>query len=181
VNEQIVIARRYAHAFLNVFIESLSNNDLTNIEQAIDFFTKHKQLIALLKVPHIDTQQKSDALEYILLKIYHLPESFKKLVSLLVSQKRAYYILEVLIQLNEYYQIYKNIEYFQIKSSHQLEQKELELLEQFLKEQTEAIIIYKYEIDPDLIAGIRMQSNTLLWEYSIQKQLNALTHQLKQG
>ena len=40
--------------------------------------------------------------------------------------------------------------------------------------QTAATNLYAYSIDTDLIAGVRIQSDTLLWEYSIDKQLRKL-------
>ena len=61
-----------------------------------------------------------------------------------------------------------------ISSSHDITQQDLDAIERFLVNQTGLSIIYTYAIDKKLIAGIRLQSNTLLWECSINKQLTQI-------
>lgn len=175
MTQELLIAKKYAQAFLNVFFSSLSDTDMNRVQKAIDFFATHRQLLALLKVPHIDSQEKMRALEQVLIVTYELPPVFKQLIAVVVQQKRAFYILEILKYLKEIYQHCKHIQVFQIRSSNTLEQAELDVLQKFLARKTGQIIFYTQRLDPSLIAGIRMQSDQLLWEYSIKKQLAGMS------
>ena len=60
---------------------------------------------------------------------------------------------------------------FSVLSAHDLDKKELTTIQHFLEEKTKKTIIYNHKINKDLIAGIRLLSNTLLWEHSIAQQL----------
>lgn len=173
--EYSLLAKKYAQAFFNLHKNSINENDLNKLTQIVDFFKKNKRLIALLKVPHINEKDKIAALQDILINQYKLPVQFLELITVLVQQKRAWYIPEVLLQLNELYQKHALIESFVITSSHQLDENQLSFLQKFLKKITGHTIIYRYTIDPSLIAGIRMKSNHLLWEYSIAQQLRNLS------
>ena len=171
-----LIAKRYAQAFLNLFIDDLTDADFIQVQHSIAFFSQNRPLLALLKVPHIQAEQKIAALEQVLITNYKLPEAFKKLITLLVHNKRAALILETLEQLKKLYRAHQNIEFYKISSSHVLNDDELKILQKFLAQKTGRTIFYTYTIDPNLIAGIRMQSNERLWEYSIKKQLASLSH-----
>ena len=63
---------------------------------------------------------------------------------------------------------------FNIKSSHKLTQEQIDSLKTFLTEKTGKKIIYQTHVDKKLITGIRLQSDELLWEQSIKKQLRSL-------
>ena len=54
MNDEILIAKRYAQAFLNVF--ALHADDLSKINQAIQFFRSASEVLSLLKVPLLDAR-----------------------------------------------------------------------------------------------------------------------------
>lgn len=172
-----LIAKRYAQAFLNLSINDLTDADFINVQHAIVFFSQNRPLLALLKVPHIKSEEKIAALQQVLIANHKLPEVFITLIALLVRDKRAALVLETLEQLKKLYRDHQNIEFYKISSSHALDDTELTTLQNFLAQKTGHTIFYTYTIDPSLIAGIRMQSNERLWEYSIKKQLASLSHQ----
>jgi len=66
---------------------------------------------------------------------------------------------------------------FNITSSHHLDISDLEIIEKFLAFKTGKKIISHHNLNKKLIAGIRLESNTLLWEYSIYKQCETLRKQ----
>jgi|ERR1700722_8009193 len=168
---QSVVAKKYALAFLNVFDDQVSYEDFEQFCIAADFFDRNKQLLFFLSWPMIDTELKVKALKDAL-KIFKLNKPYyHKLLDLLAAQKRTFLIMEVLKQLCAQYKIRHNIMKFSIQSSHELEKEDLHILSQFLVNLTAKDIIYDYAIEKNLIAGIRLQSNTLLWECSINKQL----------
>lgn len=102
---------------------------------------------------------------------FQLEGSFIRLVKLLATHKRIFLIHDVLKQLCEEYKLRNKITSFVISSSHDLKAEELSEITQFLVRLTNHEIMSDYKIDKSLIAGIRLQSNTGIWEYSIRKQL----------
>ena len=102
---------------------------------------------------------------------YKLPSFFEKLITLLVHDKRAPLMSRVLKELVALYRKKHTIVFFEITSSHGLTHEQLDNIEQFLARKTGCDIIYKYEVDTTLIAGLRLQSDAFVWEYSIRKQL----------
>jgi F0F1-type ATP synthase delta subunit len=63
---------------------------------------------------------------------------------------------------------------FVIKSAVALSQQEKDQIEKFLARKTGQDNIYTYHVDTRLIAGVRLRSQTLLWEHSIAQQLRQL-------
>ena len=77
-------------------------------------------------------------------------------------------------QLNDYSQKIEHIMITRIHMHLLLSMNDKEQIEQFLVRATGHTNIYKYKVDNALIAGVRLQSETLLWEHSIAKQLRQL-------
>ena len=170
---QYTVARKYAQAFLNVFADTISQDDFEHIEAAALFFKKQPSLLFFLKWPALGVAVKVEALNKVLQK-FGLPDSFNKLVDLLAQDKRTFLIAEVLSQISKQYKKSHKLGVFNISSAHQLNEQELTTIKEFLAKLTGLDIIYNYTIDKKLIAGIRLQSDTYLWEYSIANQLNQL-------
>ncbi len=171
---QSVVAKKYAQAFLNVFDKQITYEDFTHFCSAAEFFTHHKQLLFFLSWPVINAELKVKALKEAL-KVFKLDKPcYHQLIDLLAAHKRTFLIMEVLKQLCAQYKIRHNIMTFSIRSSHELDKEDLDILSQFLVNLTAKDIIYDYAIEKKLIAGIRLQSNTLLWECSINKQLTQI-------
>lgn len=168
--QEAPIARRYAQAFLNVFIDAISLDDCSHIEMAAHFLTKHRQALFFLTLPHIEFSTKVSLLER-LMKSLSVDPSINKLIKLLIRDKRLFLLPEVFEQISLLYREEKNIKLFMVMSSHTLEEKALRVVQRFLATKIGCDIVYTYKENRDLIAGIRLQSDTLLWEYSIRKQL----------
>lgn len=172
INNQLIIAKRYAHAFLNVF--SLSSVDLKKLKSAIEFLKQHPEITTFLKIPLLDPRIKCEALKETLVKNFELPSAFDAIIDLLVQKKRSELLLLVLEQIKCDYQEQHAIQQFSISSSAELSPEQKKVLENYLTAATGATIITDYDIDRLLIAGIRMQSEELQWEYSIAKQLKKI-------
>lgn len=169
-----MLAKKYAQAFFNVFGSKITEKKSNNVEDAYLFLSKNKDKLFYLGVPHVPAEIKIDVLHKILIDGHKLPTVFEKLIKLLVRDKRAPLIRLVLKQLVALYRQKHNIVFFEITSSHPLTQDQLDNVEQFLARETGCDIIYKYEVDNRLIAGLRLQSNLFVWEYSIRKHLDSL-------
>ena len=166
-----VIAKKYAKAFFNVFAPSLSDEDFITICQLGDFFEHNKNLLYFLSWHSIAQTEKVAALlhafEYFNLK----GKPYKALITLLSKHKRTFLIKDVLIQLCILYEESRNIGSFAITSSHKMSPEEMQYIEEYLANHSGQDIMYTYSVDKNLIAGVRAQSDTLLFEYSIRKRL----------
>lgn len=172
MKKELLVAKRYAQAFSNVFPITLE--DLARIKEAILFLDQHDEVFLMLKIPLLDAQIKTQALEDYLIRRFKLPDSFKKLIKVLVAEKRSYLLNGVLRFIAELFEEEKEIEFFEIASSSPLEGADVAILQEFLAKATQHTIVAKPVHDANLIAGIRMQSTQHLWEYSVRKQLAAV-------
>jgi len=176
MNNKDIIARKYAKAFLNLYEDQISLEDLDNIRKLEHFFASHKKVIFFLSVPNIQTITKEKLLDE-LFQRFNLKTLLNPLVHLLSNSKRLFLIDNILTHIKLIYKKRNDITRFTITSSHEMPPQDIKIIEKFLACQTNKTIISTYNIDKKLIAGIRLQSDTLLWEYSIGKQCNTLCKQ----
>jgi len=168
------VAKKYATAFLNLFIDEFSCEDIHRVCQAGKTFKRNHTLLFFLGCPMIAADVKKQALDE-MLEIYSLGRpSFEKLVTLLIQDNRTYIVGHVLSEICSIYAKRKKLAYVSITSAHELTQQDLAIVERFLANLTEVSIIYDYKIDKSLIAGIRVQSDTFLWQYSVSNRLEQI-------
>lgn len=172
INNQLIIAKRYAQAFLNVF--PLTFTDIEKITEAIDFLKQHAQIITFLKIPLLDPQVKFEALKESLIRRFDLPESLELLVQSLIRKKRAELLLQVLEHITMHYHELHNIKLFTVSSSAELTDAQKKIIEHYLVDETGAKIVTHYTMDKKLIAGVRMQNEELQWEHSLAQQLKKI-------
>lgn len=175
-----ILANRYAKAFLRSFGEDITFADFQKIKKVRDYLQEHSKELYFLQLPAITRKQKKELMHTVITKQFQLPSFFDTLFALLIRDKREQLVPVVFNSLYNMYQKMHNIESFSIESSSELSVEKLEKLKQFLARQTGADIIYTYTINPTLIAGLRMQSNTHYWEYSIKQQLQKIKQTLTQ-
>lgn len=171
-----LIARNYALAFLNSFIDHISFDDFLAIRRLQAFWEENRKSFHCLNVPGIVCNKKVAAVEE-LLKACSAPVVLKELFVLLIRHRREKLIASVLENVCSLYMERKNILFFHITSSHELTGDEQATIQQFLAHKTKKTIVYTCSIDKDLIAGIRCQSEALVWEHSVRKQLDDVRRQ----
>jgi len=176
MNNKQIIARKYAKAFLNIYLDKITLNDFNSIKNLAAFFSTHKTSLYFLSIPSINATTKQGAINE-LLKKFNLYQLFEPLIRTLITAKRTFLIYDILREIIVLYKQRKNIIMFNIISSHRLENSDLKIIEKFLAIKTNKKIMSKSTINKELVAGIRLQSNTLLWEYSIYKQCETLRRQ----
>ena len=167
------LARRYALAYLHVHIDSISYTDFRIIRDAGIFFTKNRHLLFFLHWPAIKASDKIAAVRQAL-AYCQVPSSIEGLVDLLAHHKRLFLIGTILQSVCDIYEKQHAIVQVTISTSHPVVDQDLKVVQQFLANKTGLSIIYDYKIDKKLIAGIRLQSSTFVWEYSINKQLQSI-------
>ena len=170
-NMQTALAKKYAKAFLNVFMDALSWDDIQVINKAQQFLVKNKRITYMLKMPVIDKMIKRQGLAIVCAR-FALPASIEQLIDLLLEHKRSFLFGTVLRSIVKLYKQRARIMVCIMSSSHELSADEQKSAQQFLARQTGYDIIYEYTIDKALIAGMRLQSDTIRWEHSIAKQLH---------
>lgn len=177
MSHEKAIARNYATAFLNSFFDDISLDDFSVMCKMITFWQERKQELVFLQRPWLTDEKKIEILN-ILLDNLSAPKVLGDLFALLVRHKRIALIRDVLGQICLLYREKKNILFFTITSTHPLSDEQLVVIKKFLAHKTGKTILFECAIDTKLIAGIRCQSGTLVWEYSVHKQLDDLRRQL---
>lgn len=169
------LARKYAQAFLNCFVTQIDQDGFDSLCELESFFRMNKKVIYFLSLASIDMQTKEKFMHKFF-KQFGVEQWCDQLVHTLLINKRGQLLYLVLKQIIILYRVYHNIALFHIVSSHALSEEDIAIVQQFLAQVSSCDIIYEYTVDKRLIAGIRLQSDTLLWEYSIDKQLGLISH-----
>jgi F0F1-type ATP synthase delta subunit len=171
-NERL-LAKKYAVAWLNCF-ESQIDRPMCERMKAFGMALK-EQLhgTALLKLPFMISGILDSCVE-LLFKRGDLPNQISPLLGLLKEHQRLFLLPEILTELEILYDQRHNIAVFNIVGSHALPATAVARITQFLHHKTGQEIIVHVDTDPSLIAGLRLRSDHLLWEYSIKQRLRAL-------
>lgn len=167
-----MLTRKYAQAFLAVAGDDLTIELVRSLPAIAEALKAVKPAIQLLLATTKEREQAA-VFEQIFAHV-HLPASFNRLIFLLSEDKRLTLLPNVIQKIADLYRERAGIMVWSIKSSHELTQKMRTALQEFLARATGCVIMGEYALDADLIAGIRMRSDTLLWEYSIDKQLRTI-------
>lgn len=167
---QIHICKKYAQTFFDKFADKIDESQIENIKNLAEFLKKNKNLLFILQLAFIDYKIKQDLIDK-LFKKFNIIQEFKKLIDLLDLEIRISWLSDILLKLIDIYNINNNIMNFTIVSPILLNEKDILRVKNFLSRSTNKNIIYKVSIDKTLIAGLKIYSDTFLWEHSIKKQL----------
>ncbi|MGE0207154.1 MAG: FoF1 ATP synthase subunit delta [Candidatus Babeliales bacterium] len=163
------LAARYAQAFLNTVGKDLALQDYQAALHLYEYLKEHANLILYFRLPHM-YEVKKEAL-HTLLQSFSLPTVFEKITDLLLEHQRTFLIKDFLGAFLALYRKKHGIVFFTLKSSHELSAEHKAELLRFIERKTGKTVLCKTVIDKNLIAGIRLLSSTLLWEYSVNKTL----------
>jgi F-type H+-transporting ATPase subunit delta len=169
------LAYKYANAFLNVYNDRLNFENIKSINNAVQFLPDHRRALFLLQVPIITQAMKKKWVAHFCER-FDLIDPLKDLIILLLHHKRAFLLIAVLKAIVDCYQKRHHIENIVVKSSVPLPEKYRQDIERFMNQHIMGIQQYHYKVDPTLIAGIRIQSDTVLWECSMKKRLRDIAH-----
>ena len=173
------LAKKYAQAFLNSYPQAINSDTYETLQKATDYFNKQRAFFLILTVPTLTFIQRLDALKK-QFKPFKLPSEFYRLISLLLTQHRIMLLPDILQQIIRVYEQRHNIMEFNLKCSSPLTDTQQTALQNFIAQKTGYQIKSKTIVDPTLIAGLRLQSSTRLWEYSIAKKLRTIKESLGQ-
>ena len=174
----IVLARRYARAYLSLFVQDLTPENYRGCYQAAALFMQKPSLGFLLDLSLIARDIKLKELERII-KTCGLPASCNTVAALVVDHHRAFLLGELFAQLAQLYKHYAKIDVCTVRSSAPLSSQEQKDLEVSFAQQTGQDLSFTYFVDTSLIAGIRCQSTDFLWEHSVDQVVRRLENSLK--
>ena len=176
IQEQL--ARRYATAFLNLFGDQIAVADAERINRAYRALHHAHEFIFILGMPVLSADTKWKMIDEFF-AVYALPERLKKLVRLLMDQGRISLLPVVFKHMWWIYLERNDMMHMRVASSCELDDTQRQSIENFTSHKTGTKNIYAYRVDQRLIAGIRLQSDTVLWDNSIRVRLNAAARLLQ--
>jgi F-type H+-transporting ATPase subunit delta len=171
------ISQKYAKAFMTIFPKAITLADTGKMKIAQQFLQTHKQILLFLQLPQFN-QEKKQSMIADLISHFSLPEQLSTIMLLLIKHNRSFYIPDVLLCINQLYKQHTNSMCFALKSAHALHAQQIEVIKRFLEKLIHKNIIAEPSVDRSLIAGLRLQSNEYVWEYSVRKQIQTL-HELE--
>lgn len=173
-----ILARRYAQAFLQVFSEKITKKDLDSFKQAGAFLKQRPHGMFLMELSLIPEDVKHRSLDELCQK-FNLPQGCKKLCFLLIKSQRFSLLADVFSHIVAFKEQELAMTHFKVTSSSELSDTQKKQIIGFLDKRVHGSIDCDYQVDTSLVAGIRLQSASLLWEKSVKKRLRALQESLR--
>lgn len=172
-NEFTVLARRYAQAHLNVFGNTMTFPEAQNLPVVADILTKHRSLLMFAGIYQAQGPTNRPIID--LFKMVELKASlYESLLELLAGDNRLFLLPLILREIYRGYLEMRGIMHFTLESAVPLLDDERDAFLAFLRKKTQKEIHYTLVTNPALIAGIKIYSDTLGFEYSVQQRLYEL-------
>lgn len=168
------LSKKYARAFVNLFADKLDVALAQRIEGLSLYLHKHRSALFYVQLTALDDANTKQNFES-LLAYFKVDIIIQSLIDLLLEHKRLFLLPRILHHVYELYLEKVNIMSFEIESAIYLHEPELVQLKTFLEHKTGKNILYRIKQNKDLIAGLKIYSNTLGFEHSIRKQLRSLS------
>jgi len=167
------IAKKYVSAFYNLYPDCLNEQTIGKLTALGSFLKQNQRFLVSLSIPSLALEQKQRYVSQII-DILKLDQIFLKLFYILLRDKRTYLLEYICHQFFVLFNKQHHIQYFKIATSHTITDQEQAIITNFLKNSLEHHITIKADfiIDKNLISGIKITSETLMWE-------NSIAHQLK--
>ncbi|MBP6870060.1 ATP synthase F1 subunit delta [Candidatus Babeliales bacterium] len=171
------VAKKYAHAYLNVFADQHSFEEFCSMWRAAQFLSEHHSLLFYLSLPMIQEVDKKRFIDLFFEK-FHLFDSLKQLFYLLLKNKHIFLAGDTLRDIYSLYKIKHNISDLHVTASSDLSEEKIEEIKNFFTKLSGQQVVVRYSVNQALIAGIRLQTESFLWEYSIAQQLRKIKQEL---
>ncbi len=178
VAQELFLSKRYAAAFLSLYDKKITSDVLESMQDLLAFLKKRKPTFVLLVCPSFDAEKKvallRKGLEY-----YCLSDLLMPIATLLLQHKRIELAVAVLEQIIRLYHKEHNIVSVIIETSHDITQQEQKQLSIFAQSLCKAKNIdASFEIKKELISGVRIKSENVLWERSLANVLDSIKQTL---
>jgi ATP synthase F1 delta subunit len=175
-----ITAKKYALAFLNLYESQITQLFLKNITLFESFLNHHPEINAYFLLSLISKKQQDKFINELIAQ-FDLNAHVHSLITTLIAHKRFFLLPLILDRIIQIYNKQHRIIECVIKSSHDLSNDDKNKLLSFASCLLEsASIKAQFVVSPELICGIRIQSDSLLWEQSINKTLQQAEYLLFQ-
>ncbi len=170
-----IISKKYASAFLNLYIKDLHVNEMESLEILEAFLHKNKYFYISLTIPSINLKTKKIALEKIT-QNFQFKKPILLLMNTLLLEGRISLLDKVLKFIRLEYEKKTNLVFFKVLTSHSLTISEKKIIVKLIQKLNNSTIRTNFEVDENLIVGIRIEGSSFLWERSIKKELMKVSH-----
>lgn len=174
---QVPMAKKYATAYLNIYEPTLTQDDMRALSAAFSFLKSHRNFMLLVCTLSADKGAMVRVFEK-LVTYFSLPSSIQTLMQLLLKHKRICFLTAVLQDICCLYKMRHNIIEVEIQTADDLDPDAVKEFERFFEHLSGKKVESEIRVDRSLIAGVRLQSDFLLWDYSVASRLRALRHKL---
>lgn len=169
------LANKYGRAFFNLYGAGFTDQSFWDIKDAAGFLNKNRMVLSYLECAKSGSEQK---LITVFLQHFKLHKDFSRLLVLLRKQKRILLFPDILHCILSFYLEQGGKMYFDLQSYPKLSSVQEKPLVDFLSNATGHKILYRSVEKHRLIAGLRMQSDQLLWENSVRGRLRMIHRKL---
>ncbi len=175
--EERILAVRYAQAFLNVQEKYLSQAECQALHNVVHYYHDMPFLLFYLQMPLFTEENKKAALTAVR-NFYELPQVLEKLDSLLLEHARIFLLPLVYGELIRQSQMRAGYTPCAVITATTLSEHEKYMCMQLVVQISEKKPLITWQVDPSLIAGIKIQTENWLWEDSLDARLRALANTL---
>lgn len=172
--QQEKLAKKYAKAFVNLYGDKLSVELIERLQIVSDYLHKQREALFYVQLSVLDGDVTKRNFEE-LLKQFSIDSLFSPLIDLLLIDKRLFLIPLVMKYVCVLYLEKNNIMHVTVESPIALHTDDLTALKAFLSRETGKTILFSVKKNKKLIAGIKVYSDTIGFEHSIRKHLQALS------
>lgn len=173
-----ILARKYARAFLNLYFDALSDQEIASIGRLNQLFTVNRGMLCYLSLPGLAIQNRQNFLLR-LCENFSLPPYFEKLVIVLIEKNNVELLPAIVMAIMQEFSRRKHILHFDVHSSHALLVDERSSIIDFLTKKTGAAVVrVNFFIDESLICGIKMRSDGYIFEHSVARELKKFEQSL---
>lgn len=175
------IAKKYVAAFYACYPESLNKQTINKLVALASFLKKNKRFLLSFDIPSVSLNDKKNTI-HTMLELLDLNEYFFDLLTTLLINKRMNLLEYICHQFIVLYHEKNHIMHFKIATSHPVTDEEKKTLISFISHflDHDSTIEADFVIDKNLISGIRITSETLMWENSIAQQLSNIKQSMLQ-
>ncbi|MBA3751488.1 F0F1 ATP synthase subunit delta [Candidatus Dependentiae bacterium] len=169
-----LLAKKYAKAFINLFSDHISDEVADRIYTLSRYLVEHRRALFYVQLTKLDGDATKKNFDDLFMR-FGVDHIFSPLIDMLLEAKRIFLIPRIMYYIYHLYLEKRNSMFFTIESSVPLTDDELSVLRTFLENKTGKNILYHVKLNPDLIAGVKMYSNTRYFEQSIRNYVRTLS------
>ena len=173
------IAQKYAKAFFNVYGSAFDNASIEQVNAFSYYLLKNNEIFVYFNLLSISQKVKMEMIGT-LCDRFNLNPSIKNLIEVLLRRRRIDLFCKVLCLFVMLFRKHHNIVACTITSSDDLDKKDKIFIKDAISNILGTTIIAEFVVDNKLISGIKVQSETNIWECSIAKRLKMLENDVLQ-